>query len=95
MDFEHNENWFSEAQSLMMDSNKTLLVKQLIGKLYKLSERCADNDKVDFMNNKDAIAFADAYYQALENGKHGTKISLPKHLWEKLPKKFHCCLHED
>ncbi|GFH55679.1 hypothetical protein CTEN210_12155 [Chaetoceros tenuissimus] len=95
MEYEYNENWFSKAQSLMMDANTTLLVQQLIGKLYKLSERYADNDKVDFMNNKDAIAFADAYYQALENGKHGTKITLPKHLWEKVPKKFHCCLTED
>lgn len=94
MDWEHDENWFSKAQNLMMDSNTTLLVNQLIGKLYKLSERYADNDKVDFMNNKDAIAFADAYNQALENGKHGTKINLPKHLWEKVPKKFHCCLNE-
>ncbi len=46
------------------------------------------------MRNPDAEAFADAYYQALENGKHGTEIFLPIHLWDKIPKSLHRYLRE-
>lgn len=80
-------DWFAKAQDFMVNPD-TGLVGALVGKLYNLSEKAADDDEDKKMMNEDAIAFADAYYDALENAKHGTKIKLPHHLWLKLPEKF-------
>ncbi|GFH61987.1 hypothetical protein CTEN210_18463 [Chaetoceros tenuissimus] len=80
-------DWFTKAQDFMVNP-ETGLVAALIGKLYKASEKAADDDEDNKMMNEDAMAFADAYYDALENAKHGTKIKLPQHLWPELPEKF-------
>jgi hypothetical protein len=82
---EAEKDWFQLAKERM--ANTTLHdIGQLIGSLCNASNKAADADQERFMKNPDAEAFADAYYQALENGKHGTKIVLPKHLHDKLPK---------
>jgi len=84
-----SEDWFCEVNRFMQESAKMKDdIGMLMGKFYKLSTKAADEDKVNFLRNKDAEAFADAYYDTLENGKHGTKIVLPAHLWSKLPAKF-------
>lgn len=80
-------DWFTKAQEFMVQPD-TCLVGALVGKLYNASEKAADDDKGKSMMNEDAMAFANAYYDALENGKHGTKIKLPQHLWSELPEKF-------
>jgi hypothetical protein len=46
------------------------------------------------MRNPDAEALADAFYQALENGKHGTAVLLPFHLWDRIPKSLHQYLRD-
>jgi len=81
-------NWFTKAQEFMADP-KLCEIDELVCKLYKASEKAADADEERFMRNPDAECFADAYYQALDNGKHGTKVILPEHLWDKLPKALH------
>ena len=82
------DDWFEKAQAFMADSELSE-ISELIGKLYTANGKAADADGERFMRNPDAIAFADAFYQALENGKHGTKVVLPEHLWEKIPKALH------
>ena len=83
-----NKDWFQLAQEQMANSSAHD-IGQLIGKLYNASVKAANLDLENFIRNKDAEAFADAYYQALEHGKHGTKIILPLHLHQTLPKRFH------
>ena len=65
----------------------------LTGSLYKLAEKTADASNL-FMRDPDAIAFADAYNQALEFGKHGGKIHLPLHLHDKVPARLRKLLSE-
>lgn len=55
---------------------------------YRASEKADDDDKLRGISNPDAESFADAYYQALDNAKHGNKIVLPILLHETLPKRF-------
>jgi hypothetical protein len=41
------------------------------------------------IRNPEAEAFADAYKDALDNGKHGNKIVLPRHLHKEItPTRF-------
>ena len=87
------ENWFSEVQEFLKDPSAREM-GHLIGILYRESEKAADSDKERFMRNPNAEAFADAYYQALENGKHGTAVLLPIHLWDRIPKGLHRYLRE-
>lgn len=82
-----NYDWLKEAQKLMVDSVSIVDIGALTGSLYKLAEKTADASNL-FMRDPDAIAFADAYNQALEFGKHGGKIHLPLHLYDKLPAGF-------
>lgn len=79
-----NHNWLKEAQQLMVDSASIQDLGALTGCLYKLAEKTADASNL-YMRDPDAIAFADAYNQALEYGKHGGKINLPRHLHAKVP----------
>ena len=85
----NSEDWFCEVKRFMQESAKMKDdIGSLMGKFYQLSKKAADADKTNFLRNKDAEAFADAFYDALENGKHGTKIILPAHLWSAIPAKF-------
>ena len=79
-----NHNWLKEAQQLMVDSASYQDLGALTGCLYKLAEKTADSSNL-YMRDPDAIAFANAYNQALEYGKHGRKIKLPKHLHAEVP----------
>ncbi len=49
----------------------------------------AVTDKDLGINNPDAVIFADAYRKALDYGKHGGQIFVPKRLFEYIPKNFH------
>jgi len=82
-----NENWLSDAQS-RMESVENMEVLALVGKLFNLSKRFAMADDLLGIRNPDAEAFAEAFCQALDNGKHGCKIILPKHLHKEVPKRF-------
>ena len=79
-----NHNWLKEAQQLMVDSASIQDLGALTGCLYKLAEKTADASNL-YMRDPDAIAFANAYNQALEYGKHGGKINLPMHLHAEVP----------
>lgn len=79
-----NHNWLKEAQQLMVDSASIQDLGALTGCLYKLAEKTADASNL-YMRDPDAIAFANAYNQALEYGKHGGKINLPDHLHAEVP----------
>jgi len=93
-DINHSKDkWFEDAQLLMVDPSFRE-IHHLIGCLYKSSGKAADGDNDHFMRNEDAEAYADAFNQALKNGKHGTKVLLPKHLWSSIPKKLHKHLTE-
>jgi hypothetical protein len=83
-----NENWLSEAQEVM-ESISGKEVKCLIGKLYNKSKKYATADEERGIRNPEAEAFADAYKDALDNGKHGNKIVLPRHLHKEItPTRF-------
>ena len=90
---ESAKDWFRLAQDHMITSS-VHDVGELISKLYKLSQDFAEKDKERFIRNPDAEACADAYYEALEHGKHGTKIVLPVHIHEKIPKRLRPLLSE-
>uniref|UniRef100_A0A7S3PZY2 RNA-dependent RNA polymerase n=1 Tax=Chaetoceros debilis TaxID=122233 RepID=A0A7S3PZY2_9STRA len=76
-------SWLKDLQDRLTNYD-TYSVGPLVGLLYKASERMADADKVLFMRNPDAEVFADAYYQAIDNAKHGVQIVLPAHLWKEI-----------
>ena len=78
-------DWWRAAQERMSDIVAMQDLGNLISKLYTLSGKCADDNERDFMKDPDAQHFAKAYVYALENGKHGTKIELPRHLHDRLP----------
>jgi len=82
-----NPNWFEDAQELLIDSERINSCNQLIGKLYMLSLKAADESEL-FMRDQKAEAFADAYYSALDSLKTGTKVMLPKELHEQVPEKL-------
>ena len=79
-----NHNWLKEAQQLMVDSASVQDLGALTGCLYKLAEQTADASNL-YLRDPDAVAFANAYNQALEYGKHGGKINLPMHLHAEVP----------
>jgi RNA dependent RNA polymerase. len=88
-----DSDWFQQAQQFML-SPRVAEMPQLIPCLFKLSNEAADRDTEKFMRNADAEAFADALKQAIDNVKHGTNVTLPRHLWEKVPLKLHKYLME-
>jgi hypothetical protein len=90
---EPSDDWFEEAQQLMVDAVTVEEIGALYGKLYTLFTKTADNWK-DKIADPDAIAYADAYKQALEFGKHGNKIILPRHLLSKVPMRLRTYLAE-
>ena len=83
-----DSDWWKKAQERMTDIVSIEGLNDLISKLYTLSEKAANKNEKDFMRDSDAGYFAEAFNNALENGKHGTKIELPVHLHEKLPVKL-------
>jgi len=70
--------WMSEARDYMR-SGGTITTKRLIGKLYKAGEDVADKSEQG-LRHPDAIAFFQAYAQAIDASKHGNCIDLPEHL---------------
>jgi len=70
--------WMSEAKDYMR-SGDAMTSKRLIGKLYKAGEDVADNTE-EGLRHPDAIAFFQAYAQAIDASKHGNRIDLPPHL---------------
>lgn len=85
--------WLSKAQSLMLDFQTQNMSNQCVGKLFgccsKASQR--DDGSVDLFD-KDAIAYARAYKDALDAQKHGGKIKLPLRLHHELPRSVQAVL---
>lgn len=81
-----NENWFDDLQSHLKNSKDLHDKQELIGLLYNASLKAAEISD-DFLDDKDATAYARAYIDAIDTAKHDTPIRLPKYLWnEFLPK---------
>jgi RNA dependent RNA polymerase len=91
---EPSDDWFEEAQQLMVDAVAVKEIGALYGKLYTLFTKTADKSK-DKIADPDAIAYANAYNQALEFGKHGNKIILPRHLHSEVPMRLRTYLAEE
>ena len=77
-----DSNWLSKAQGKILDFPRQRATAQLVGKLWglclKSSERPCGIDLFD----KDAIAYAKAYKNALDVQKHGGTVYLPGRLRE-------------
>lgn len=86
------KDFFHCAQMLMTNWKEYQNLYLLISKLYFLSVEAADADKVNGLDNVDAICFADAYCMALEYEKHGELVYLPKRLHAHVPKFLHTFL---
>ena len=84
----YDPNWLDKAQQMMVDVVTIQEVQSLLGKLYNSSIKVATDSK-DFMHDSDAIALGRAFKQALDFGKHGGKIDLPKHLHDRIPRNLH------
>ena len=80
-----DEDWFVRAQEQMIDVENVQVMGRLTGTFYTLAKKVADSSPL-YMGDPDAIAFAEAYNNALDFGKHRCRISLPEHLHQKLPK---------
>jgi hypothetical protein len=79
-----NNDWLRDGQDIMRDISATNNYHILIGKLHTLMEKTEDAT--------DSQSFGQAYKEAIDIGKHGGQVSLPSHLWEKLPPQFHASL---
>jgi RNA dependent RNA polymerase len=79
-----NEFWFEDAQQLAQSTMNYHAMGCLTGKLYTLSHKAADESAVG-IHDPDAIAFGDAFKNALDFAKHGGRIELPLHLHERIP----------
>lgn len=73
-----NPNWLRDAQAHMTDPSAKEEYA-FIGKLYKEMEKLHVSSPQG-MDDPDAIAYANAYVNALNRGKHGVEIDLPRHL---------------
>lgn len=80
-------NWLEAAHGIMTEAGPTNELGALVGALYKLSEKTAKKSPLH-KRDPDAIAYADAYNEALEYKKHGRPIQLPAHLEKDMPKKL-------
>ncbi len=73
-----NPNWFAEVQNHLID-DEVLREQLMVSRLYKEMEKIQKTSEKG-MDDPDALAYADAYLQALDLGKHGRKIKLKKEL---------------
>ncbi|KAL3939751.1 MAG: hypothetical protein SGBAC_005577 [Bacillariaceae sp.] len=81
-----DSNWFRKSQDVNVAKVKSE-ISHLIGSLYKLAEKKADNSS-EKLDDPDVSALFDAYNEALEYQKHGRKICLPRHLIKELKKEL-------
>ena len=73
------KDWFSLAQSVMLNLPLLHDLKRLISCLYKQATAAAEKSSKG-IHDDDAIAFGEAYKKALELEKHGGLVYLPAHL---------------
>jgi hypothetical protein len=85
-------NWLSAAQNVMLDVEWSFNVKLLRGKLYGEAKRAADKNESQFLKDKDAVQFAQAYNLSLDLGKHGGLLCVPEKVRSKIPKTLHSML---
>lgn len=86
----YRPNWLEEAQNIVADIHTASHLGELIGKLHNMWEKKRkDSQRPD---DGDACAFGRAFKEALDIGKHGGQIHLPRHLWEEIPDKLHSYL---
>jgi RNA dependent RNA polymerase len=83
-----NKQWLETGQELMGDVQRLVNLNKLISQLYKRwKEAFIDQESVG--RSLDAVDFGRAYKAALDIGKHGGKVYLPRRLWAEVPKKFY------
>eukprot|EP00854_Cymbomonas_tetramitiformis_P021506 gene21506-25865_t len=73
-----DEDWLGKVHGHMTDV-EVLKESLMIGKLYKAMERKSASSPLG-ADGPDYLAFADAYLQSIDRGKHGNSFSLPEHL---------------
>lgn len=83
---EWNANWLNDARVLMCDIGSLRLRQMLIGKLHNLWKESVDHAK--------QVAFGRAYKEALDIGKHGGQVPLPREFWSDLKEEFHGLLED-
>ncbi len=83
---EWNPNWLTDAYGLMSDINALYLRQTLIGKLHTLWKKSDDHAKCH--------AFGRAYKEAIDIGKHGGKVPLPRAFWSDLKLEYHVLLED-
>lgn len=74
--------------SLIFDGKRAIMERKLITKLHKESKSISESSRHG-INDKDARRLARACKLAIDLGKHGGKIRLPKHLRDRFPE-FSC-----
>ena len=85
----NGRGWLDEPQKIMLNPSRAE-VDALIGIFHgRMLKQGGKGSKERHIEDPDAEAFADAYKEALNNGKHGTKIMLPVHLWTEIDSKLH------
>lgn len=70
------ENWLDLVQEHILNTDVNY---GLVGRIYKEMEKIQDSTR-EGLYHPDALAYADAYLQSLDQMKHGGNINLPGHL---------------
>jgi ribosomal protein L24 len=87
-----NENWLEDGQELMGDVQALANTSALIGKLYKEWNNALNDGQGRAV---DTVAFGRAYKAALDIGKHGGHVYLPKHLHAAVPEHIRSLLTDE
>ena len=76
-----NANWLEDAQDLMRSIGSLVDRQRLIGVLFKTMKQALDPAV--------ATAFSRAYKDAIDTGKHGGSVRLPRRHWDAIEEHFH------
>ena len=78
------DNWFASTQDYLADVKHMAEHDRLVKKLHTLHKNRGD------INDADAKALGRAYKRALDVGKHGGRVPLPRHLRDEVSSKTSC-----
>jgi hypothetical protein len=85
--------WLRQTQHHVADLRTIMDHSKLFAKLHSLSIKEADMTN-EGMNDPDVVQYGRAYKQALDIGKHGGKVTLPRRLWDQIPETLHKYLED-
>jgi RNA dependent RNA polymerase len=85
-------DWLQNAQDVMRSIRTVVEKHAIIGILYKHMERAAKAS--DPADPADAHFFSVAYKEAIDVGKHGGSVTLPRYLWSTIDERFHRYLRD-